>query len=90
MERQKGVAPDGTEVPKVLLVLTETILKMGGHKSEGIFRIPATANEVKSIKEKLDEGNFASIETSGNVHTPCALLKLWLRELADPMIPVSL
>jgi len=89
MERHKGTAPNGVEVPKVLLVLTEAVLKMGGLKTEGIFRVPATANEVKSIKEKIDEGNFASIDTSGNVHTPCALLKLWLRELADPIIPIS-
>ena len=58
-----------------------------GPKTEGIFRVPAFAAEVRSTKEKIDEGNYDIIYKSSNVHTPCALMKLWFRELPEPLIP---
>lgn len=56
-------------------------------KTEGIFRVPATAGDVKDLKEKIDLGNYDICANTNNVHTPCALLKLWLRELPDALIP---
>jgi len=62
---------------------------MNGLKTEGIFRVPANANDVKFVRDKFDEGDYAVTNATNNVHTPCALMKLWLRELPEPIIPVS-
>jgi len=86
MEKQREKYPD-FEVPRLLTVLTDAIFKMEGTKTEGIFRVPAFAEEVKSIKEKFDDGNYDVIYKSANVHTPCALMKLWFRELPEPLVP---
>lgn len=50
-------------------------------------RVPATAPEVQALKEKINQGKYDLINESTDVHTPCALLKLWLREIPEPLIP---
>jgi len=88
MERQKEKYPN-LDVPILLPILSFFILKMNGLKTEGIFRVPANANDVKFVRDKFDEGDYAVTNATNNVHTPCALMKLWLRELPEPIIPVS-
>jgi len=90
MQKQKATNPT-LEIPIVLNSLIEAFFKMD-NKIEGIFRVPANATEVKEVKDKIDQGFTDSgmiVSFCSNVHTICALLKLWLRELPDPIIPNS-
>jgi len=59
-------------------------------KTEGIFRIPASGPELNLLKDKIDHGNYEIVSNCVQVHTPCAMIKLWLRELPDPIIPSNL
>jgi len=45
---------------------------------------------VKAVKEKIDEGDYDIMSHTSNVHTPCALIKLWLREIPEPIVPPNL
>ncbi|PRP74792.1 N-acetyltransferase 5 [Planoprotostelium fungivorum] len=79
MDRQKDRYPE-LQIPKVLLDLSESVLKSGGCWTEGIFRVPAAAREVQNYKNELDDTYDAAVQPT-NVHVIAAALKLWLREI---------
>jgi len=88
LNRQKDSHPD-LEVPYVLLVLAEKITKLKGHVTEGIFRVPGIISTINTTKLRIDQGNF-DLSDIDDVRTPAALLKLWLRDIPEPLIPVPL
>jgi hypothetical protein len=77
-----------SEVPLILKSLAEAITRLGGASTEGIFRVPADAGLVKKLKAQMELGDYAIPGNDPNL--PAAVLKLWLRELKDPLIPDSL
>mmetsp|Transcript_29526 Transcript_29526/g.41542 ORF Transcript_29526/g.41542 Transcript_29526/m.41542 type:complete len:901 (+) Transcript_29526:99-2801(+) len=87
--KQKDVLPS-LAVPRVLPLLIHAFYFLDGCKTEGVFRVPAFPNELKQAREMLDKGNFSILSVVVNVHTVAALLKLWFRELKDPLVPQSL
>jgi len=89
MEKQKDKFPN-SEIPHILEVLVDAVFVMDGKKTEGIFRIPASGPELNLLKDKIDHGNYEIVSNCVQVHTPCAMIKLWLRELPDPIIPSNL
>ncbi len=52
------------------------------------FRIPADMEPLYDLKAEIESGNYTINVTNAN--TPASLLKLWLRELASPLIPHQL
>ena len=75
-------------VPRVLVALTDCIEKSGGYKAEGIFRVSASAEKVSQMKMQIESGDFDLAPT--NPHTPACLLKQWIAELAEPVVPADL
>ncbi|RIA84346.1 hypothetical protein C1645_808810 [Glomus cerebriforme] len=74
------------KVPRILPFLANAILELNGQSSEGIFRVPGDADYVTELKLRLEKNRYdMSGITDPNV--PSSLLKLWLRELSDPLIP---
>ncbi|KAJ3569619.1 hypothetical protein NP233_g4926 [Leucocoprinus birnbaumii] len=74
------------KVPIILPFLADGILALGGLRSEGIFRVPGDGDSVSELKLRIDRGYY----TLDNVDDPfvlASLMKLWLRELCDPLIP---
>jgi len=55
---------------------------------EGIFRVSGIADQVKAIHAKLAEGGDISA-TEDNPHNVAGALKLYLRELEQPLIPFA-
>lgn len=95
MERQEKLFP-GKELPIVLTVLAESILRLNGERSEGIFRVPGDAEEVGSnvlkanlidLRAQMDKNEFTISDSIRDPNIPGSLLKLWLRELSAPLIP---
>ena len=51
-----------------------------------IHRVPGDIDEVNGLKLQMDKGKLP-LETLRDPHVPASLLKLWFRELEDPLIP---
>ncbi|XP_043076986.1 rho GTPase-activating protein 24 isoform X2 [Puntigrus tetrazona] len=54
----------------------------------GLFRQPGQATMVKELQEAFDAGEKPSFDST-DVHTVASLLKLYLRELPEPLVPFS-
>ncbi|OJT10725.1 Rho GTPase-activating protein 39 [Trametes pubescens] len=77
------------KVPIILPFLADGILALGGTKHEGIFRVPGDGDLVSDLKLRIDKGYY-SLEGVDDPHVLASLLKLWLRELCDPLVPDEL
>ncbi|KJE91608.1 hypothetical protein CAOG_009575 [Capsaspora owczarzaki ATCC 30864] len=86
MSMQTGKMPD-VKLPLVLTSLTESVLRLSGAKTEGIFRVPGDTDAVFALKLKIERADYAI--ASDDPHVPASLLKLWLRELDEPIIPTE-
>ena len=58
-----------------------------GISEVGIFRLPGQASRIHSLKETYDCGSQQDFSPSEDVHTVASLLKLYLRELPEPVVP---
>lgn len=83
MAMQSDKLPD-IKLPLVLTSLTEAILRLNGTKTEGIFRVPGDTDAVFALKLKIERAEY-NIQCD-DPHVPASLLKLWLRELDEPII----
>ncbi|XP_051960686.1 rho GTPase-activating protein 24-like isoform X2 [Xyrauchen texanus] len=54
----------------------------------GLFRQPGQATLVKELQEAFDAGEKPTFDST-DVHTVASLLKLYLRELPEPLVPFS-
>lgn len=90
MEAQQRFAPSDCKIPWVVTTLTEAVIQSGGAKTEGIFRVPGDIDAVNMLKVRLDKGETVDPGTFGEPHIPASTLKLWFRELAEPLIPEDL
>lgn len=85
MLMQRERFPD-RKLPWIQTILSEEVLRLNGAQVEGIFRVPGDIDEVNSLKAQCDQWNVPSASFT-EPHTPASLLKLWYRELYDPLIP---
>uniref|UniRef100_A0A8C4UBK9 Rho GTPase-activating protein 39 n=1 Tax=Falco tinnunculus TaxID=100819 RepID=A0A8C4UBK9_FALTI len=84
MLRQQDMYP-GNKLPWVQTQLSQQVLALGGEQTEGIFRIPGDIDEVNALKLQVDQWRIPS--SLGDPNIPASLLKLWYRELEEPVIP---
>ncbi|XP_065906715.1 rho GTPase-activating protein 24-like isoform X2 [Dysidea avara] len=63
-------------------------VKEKGLKEVGIFRLPGSTIRVNELKELFNEGHQIEFPThvGEDVHTVASLLKLYLRELPEPVV----
>lgn len=77
------------KLPWVQTALSEEVLRLEGAHTEGIFRVSADVDEVTALKSRLDLWELPQ-DASTDAHAPASLLKLWYRELYEPLIPDTL
>lgn len=87
MEMQKDQFPQYGR-PWVVQALVEAVMQLEGATTEGIFRVPGDIDEVNMLKLQMDKG-LLPMDTLRDPHVPASLLKLWFRELEDPLIPAE-
>ncbi|XP_008252531.1 rho GTPase-activating protein 25 isoform X2 [Oryctolagus cuniculus] len=75
-------------VPILVEKCAEFILERGVNE-EGIFRLPGQDNLVKQLRDAFDAGERPSFDSDTDVHTVASLLKLYLRDLPEPVVPWS-
>ncbi|XP_026146229.1 rho GTPase-activating protein 39 [Carassius auratus] len=84
MSMQKERYPE-RQLPWVQTRLSEEVLSLNGDQTEGIFRVPGDIDEVNALKLQVDQWKVPTgLE---DPHIPASLLKLWYRELEEPVIP---
>ncbi|XP_071371706.1 rho GTPase-activating protein 39-like isoform X2 [Centroberyx affinis] len=86
MERQTELFPD-RKLPWVQVQLSQYVLALGGAQTEGIFRVPGDIDEVNALKLQVDQWRIPENLSDPNV--PASLMKLWYRELEEPLIPMN-
>ncbi|KAH9641367.1 hypothetical protein HF086_012654 [Spodoptera exigua] len=89
MALQKERFPN-RQLPWVQVALSQQVLALNGRETEGIFRVSADVDEVNALKAKIDNWELPDASSLTDAHAPASLLKLWYRELYEPLIPDAL
>ncbi|NXK38824.1 MYO9B protein, partial [Piprites chloris] len=81
-----SLTSERNSVPVVMEKLLEYV-EMHGLYTEGIYRKSGSANRMKELKQLLQaDPNSVKLENYP-IHTITGILKQWLRELPDPLMP---
>ncbi|KAJ3396278.1 hypothetical protein HDU92_003535 [Lobulomyces angularis] len=84
---------DNKEIPTVLEKCVQLIEdeKYGGLRSSGIYRLSGTSSNIQKIKGLFcNDGEVNLSEQSEDIHDFTGLLKLYFRELPDPLFTIEL
>ncbi|XP_067377270.1 rho GTPase-activating protein 22 isoform X1 [Channa argus] len=73
----------------VLVEQCVCFIREHGLKEEGLFRAPGQTNHVRELQSAFDRGEKPVFDSTTDVHTVASLLKLYIRELPEPIIPFS-
>ena len=84
---------DGVEVPPILEVCADAIERLG-MQNIGIYRLSGTTSRVQKLKAKFDADwssvDVLSDEASSDINIVAGCLKLWFRELPEPLLTHAL
>lgn len=75
----------GSTVPQIIPTLIRAIVEKDGLKEEGLFRLSANKEELDQKRQQYHAGDYD--RNFSSAHVPACLLKMWLRELPQPIIP---
>ncbi|KAJ2285862.1 hypothetical protein IWW55_007137, partial [Coemansia sp. RSA 2706] len=78
-----------TGLPRVLEQLAALIGSLGGDRTEGLFRVPGDADVVAMTRLRIEAGQL-DLSHVQDPNVPASLLKEWLRDLAEPLVPETL
>ncbi|XP_029465488.1 rho GTPase-activating protein 22 isoform X2 [Rhinatrema bivittatum] len=79
----------GQRLAPLLVEQCVDFIRERGLDEEGLFRMPGQANLVKELQDAFDCGEKPLFDSSTDVHTVASLLKLYLRELPEPVVPFA-
>ncbi|XP_076829959.1 rho GTPase-activating protein 22 isoform X1 [Brachyhypopomus gauderio] len=79
----------GPRLAPLLVEQCVDFIREQGLNEEGLFRMPGQANLVKELQDAFDCGDKPQFDSTTDVHTVASLLKLYLRELPEPVIPFN-
>ncbi|KAF7308799.1 hypothetical protein MKEN_01079400 [Mycena kentingensis (nom. inval.)] len=84
---------DNVEVPPIVEKCCQAIEKYG-IESQGIYRVSGTVTKVANLRQRLDRDldsvDLDSPEWSSDINNVSSVLKMWLRELPDPLLTFEL
>lgn len=68
-----------------------SVIEQYALQSVGIYRIPGTGSRIQKIKLKFENGdpNPISEEDLSDINNITGVLKLWFRELPNPLFPME-
>ena len=57
--------------------------------TEGLYRIAGPIGQVRTLSHELNKGYFNLLEGHNDPHVITAVLKKFLKELPDPLVPLG-
>ncbi|XP_038628563.1 protein FAM13B isoform X5 [Tachyglossus aculeatus] len=88
-ELQQGGHPDN-EVPFIVRHVVDYIEEHGGLEQEGLFQVNGNAETVEWLRQRYDSGEDVDLVKEADVPSAISLLRFFLQELPEPVIPGSL
>ncbi|KAM6185582.1 rho GTPase-activating protein 22 isoform 2-T2 [Rhynchocyon petersi] len=79
----------GSHQAPLLVEQCVDFLREHGLTEEGLFRMPGQATLVRDLQDSFDCGEKPMFDSTTDVHTVASLLKLYLRELPEPVVPFA-
>ncbi|KAJ8338506.1 hypothetical protein SKAU_G00374720 [Synaphobranchus kaupii] len=86
--RQSGQPGQG--VPLLVKHIVEYIEEHGGLDLEGLFLVNGNAERVEWLRQRYDSGEEVDLEKEADLASAVSLLRLFLQELPEPVIPSGL
>ena len=77
------------KVPRIVINICEFLL-INGLETEGIFRVNGNNKAVESIKLLFEENYSLDMPNCTDVYAVASVLKLFIRELPDGLIPENI
>ncbi|XP_064184101.1 protein FAM13B isoform X1 [Anguilla rostrata] len=80
----------GQGVPLLVKHIVEYIEEHGGLDLEGLFLVNGNAERVEWLRQRYDSGEEVDLEKEADLASAVSLLRLFLQELPEPVIPSGL
>uniref|UniRef100_A0A8B9KWM9 Family with sequence similarity 13 member B n=1 Tax=Astyanax mexicanus TaxID=7994 RepID=A0A8B9KWM9_ASTMX len=90
LEEVQQSGQPGQEVPLLVRTIVEYIEEHGGLDLEGLFLVNGNAERVEWMRQRYDSGEEVNLEKEADLASAVSLLRLFLQELPEPVIPTDL
>nr|XP_055033591.1 protein FAM13B isoform X1 [Misgurnus anguillicaudatus]XP_055033592.1 protein FAM13B isoform X1 [Misgurnus anguillicaudatus]XP_055033593.1 protein FAM13B isoform X1 [Misgurnus anguillicaudatus]XP_055033594.1 protein FAM13B isoform X1 [Misgurnus anguillicaudatus] len=90
LEEVQHSGQPGHEVPLLVRSIVEYIEEHGGLHLEGLFLVNGNAERVEWLRQRYDSGVEVDLEKEADLASAVSLLRLFLQELPEPIIPAGL
>uniref|UniRef100_A0A4W3GRM7 Rho GTPase activating protein 36 n=1 Tax=Callorhinchus milii TaxID=7868 RepID=A0A4W3GRM7_CALMI len=88
-KEKHSLNPIYQQVPRIVQQCCQHI-ETYGLQTVGIFRVGSSKKRVRQLREEFDQGLDVSLDEELSVHDVAALLKEFLRDLPEPLLPREL
>ncbi|XP_026773394.1 protein FAM13B isoform X4 [Pangasianodon hypophthalmus] len=90
LEEVQQSGQPGHEVPLLVRTIVDYIEEHGGLGLEGLFLVNGNAERVEWLRQRYDSGQEVNLEKEADLASAVSLLRLFLQELPEPIIPADL
>ncbi|XP_052354261.1 rho GTPase-activating protein 22 isoform X1 [Oncorhynchus keta] len=89
MQCESGCGSSSKPLVPLLVQQCVCFIHQHGLTEEGLFRMPGQTNHVRELQDAFNCGEKPLFGSNTDVHTVASLLKLYLRELPEPVVPFN-
>uniref|UniRef100_UPI00398EFAA9 rho GTPase-activating protein 6-like n=1 Tax=Pristiophorus japonicus TaxID=55135 RepID=UPI00398EFAA9 len=88
-KKKLSLNPIYRQVPRIVQQCSQHI-ETYGLQTVGIFRVGSSKKRVRQLRDEFDQGLEVILDDEHSVHDVAALLKEFLRDMPDPLLPREL
>uniref|UniRef100_A0A3P8UUK5 Family with sequence similarity 13 member B n=1 Tax=Cynoglossus semilaevis TaxID=244447 RepID=A0A3P8UUK5_CYNSE len=89
-EVSRTLTINGHEVPAIVKYIVDYIEEHGHLDLEGLFLVNGNAERVDWLRQRYDSGEQVELEKEADLASAVSLLRLFLQELPEPVIPTEI
>lgn len=87
--KKEGGDSDEEKIPRFLETLFRTIEQEKNIVREGLYRQNGNMADIQTLRYAIEENKLEKLDTVNSVHELTGVVKLFFRELRDPLLPWS-